>query len=174
MDCRVKPGNATLLHAERHKPQFAVAVGDQQQHRLSCRPSSTGRRVFLMSAALPTASCATSTMTSPAESRFFGGVRTAIDAGDDDALDAVLDLVLAAQILAQGPRDRGRAPFASPAFRRALPWSWRRACCAFSVSSRRPSVTFLVSSLPLRMMITLDILADSGIGDDARGDPLDP
>ena len=92
---------APLLHAQRHEAQFAVAVGDQQQDGFLA--------VFLqlVDTLLDVGGIADRFLRHfdddlAGAEVFFGGVRGAVDIRDDDTLDAVFDLVFAAQILAQG------------------------------------------------------------------------
>src|SRR5437899_2841130 len=101
MDCRVKPGNdRTLLHAQRDEAQFTLAVRDQQQHRL------LAVLLELIDALLDVGRVSDRFLRHLDDDvaggePLFGGVGVAIDTGDDHALDAVLDLVLRAQVLAQ-------------------------------------------------------------------------
>src|SRR5258708_34397180 len=91
---------SALLHAERHEPQLAVGVGDQQQNGF------LAVLLQLIDALLYVGGIAHRLLRylddhlAGAQS-FLGGVGRSVDTGDDDALDAVLDLVAGAQILAQ-------------------------------------------------------------------------
>src|SRR5580698_5490746 len=89
-----------LLHTQRHEPQLAVAVGDQQQHRL------LAVLLELVDALLDIGGVADGFLRHfddhlARAQPLLGGVGGAVDIGDDDALDAVLYLVAAAQVLAQ-------------------------------------------------------------------------
>src|SRR6266576_5309538 len=88
-----------LLHAECDEAQLAVAVGDQQKHgflavllQLVDALLDVGgiRHRFLRHLDDDVAG----------GEPLVGGIRGTVDAGDDDALDAVLDLVARTQILA--------------------------------------------------------------------------
>ena len=98
----------------------------------------------------------------------LGGVGIAVDTGDDHALDAVLDLVLRAQILAQRREIEAERLLRHRLLGGRLVLVLAAASFALSLSSRRPSVTLRVSSLPLRMMTTSTSLPTGGVGDDAR------
>ena len=93
-------------------------------------------------------------MTSPADSRFSAASEVPSTPVMIDALDAVLDLVLAcADPCSASARSRPSA-FCVTGFSAGSSLVLAEACCALSVSSSRPSVTLRVSSLPLRMMTT--------------------
>src|SRR6266536_3202910 len=99
-DAAWPPGGVTpLLHAQRHEPQLAVAIGDEQQHGL------LAVLFQLVDALLDIGGVGNGFLAHLEDDiaggqALFGGIRVAVDAGDNDALDAVLDLVLGAQILA--------------------------------------------------------------------------
>jgi hypothetical protein len=95
-----QPGRDALLHSQRHKPQFAVAVGDQEQHGL------LAVLLQLLDPLLDVGGISDRLLRHLDEDvaggqPLFGGVGGAVNTGDDDALDAVLNLVAGAQILAQ-------------------------------------------------------------------------
>src|ERR1700712_5751405 len=88
----------SLLHAQRHEAQFAVGVGDQQQDGF------LAVLLQLIDALLYVGGVGDRLLrhlddhVAGAEP-LLGGVGRGVDIGDDDAFDAVLDLVAAAQIL---------------------------------------------------------------------------
>src|SRR5215208_5344774 len=91
---------SALLHAQRDEAQFALAIGNQQQHRL------LAVLLELIDALLDVGGVSDRFLRHLDDDvaggePLFGGVGVAIDSGDDHALDAVLDLVLRAQVLAQ-------------------------------------------------------------------------
>src|SRR3981189_114853 len=153
MDCRVKPGNdelyCTLSDTKRNSPS-PLATSSSTDFLPSFFNWSTR---FLMSAALPTASCATSTMTSPAESRFSAASELPSTPVMMTPLTLSLILYLLRKSLLRAARSRPSA-FCVTGFSVGSSLVLAAACCTFSVSSRRPSLTFLVSSLPLRMTTT--------------------
>ena len=119
-----------------------------------------------MSAALATASCATSTMTSPAEIRFSAASEVPSTPVISTPLTLSLILYLVRRSLLSAARSSPSAFWvtgfsAGSSFLTA-------ACCALSLSSSRPSVTLWVSSLPLRIRSTSTSLPTGGVGDDAR------
>ena len=89
----------------RDEAQFALAVRDQQQHRL------LAVLLELIDALLDVGGVSDRFLRHLDDDvaggePLFGGVGVAIDTGDDHALDAVLDLVPVAQVLAQRGEDR--------------------------------------------------------------------
>src|SRR4051812_46090417 len=155
-----------LLHAQRHEAQFAVAVGDQQQHRFLA--------VFfqLVDALLDVGGAAHGFLRHldddvAGRKPFFGGVRAAIDAGDDDTLDAVLDLVLAAQILAQDREIEAERLLSHRLFGGLFLGLGGGLLNLLGVlEAAEPDLPGFLFALADDD--DLDVLADSGIGDDAR------
>src|SRR5438034_6708556 len=91
---------SSLLHAQRDEAQFAFAVRDQEQHRL------LAVLLELIDALLDVGGVSDGFLRHLDDDvaggePLFGGVGIAINTGDDHALDAVLDLVLRAQVFAQ-------------------------------------------------------------------------
>src|SRR5215211_4513639 len=155
-----------LLHAQRYKPQFTVAVGDQQQHRLLA--------VFLqlVDPLLDVGGAAHGFLRHldddvAGREPFFGRIRAAIDAGDDDTLDAVLDLVLAAQILAQDRQIEAERLLRNRLFGGLfLSLGGGLLHLLGVLEAAEPDLPGFLFALADDDDI--DVLADSGIGDDAR------
>src|ERR1700737_3002904 len=156
---------SALLHAQRHKAQFAVGIRDQQQHRF------LAVLFQLIDALLDVGGVAHRFLRyfdnhlAGAEA-FFGGVRGAVDIGDDDALDAVLDLVAGAQVLAQGGEVEAERLLRSRLLRglRRLGRRLHRLVGILEAAERD------LAGL-LRAFADdddVDLLADRGVGDDAR------
>src|SRR5882757_7541359 len=90
---------APLLHAQRHEPQLAVTIRDQQQHGL------LAVLLELVDPLLDVGTAGDGFLRNLDDDvargePLLGGVRIGVDIGDDHALDGVLDLVARAQILA--------------------------------------------------------------------------
>src|SRR6202171_3132190 len=155
----------TLLHAQRHEAQFAVGVGHQQQDGF------LAVLLQLIDALLDIGGVAYRLLRhlddhlAGAEA-LLGGVRGAVDAGDDDALDAVLDLVAGAQVLAQ----RGEIEAERLLRHRLLRFGLRlgrglHRLVAVLEAAERDLAGLL---LALADDDNLDFPADRGVGDDAR------
>src|SRR3954468_11669884 len=155
-----------LLHAQRHKAQFAVAVGDQQQHRLLAVLLQLADALLDVGGAAHGFLCDLDDDIAGREP-FFGGIRIAVDAGNDNALDAILDLVLAAQILAQDRKVEAKRLLRHQLFGRLfLGFRGGLLHLLGVLEAAEPDLSGFLFALADDD--DLDVLADSGIGNDAR------
>src|SRR6516165_4775410 len=153
-----------LLQRQRHEAQFALGVRDQQQHRFLTV------LLQLIDALLDVSGIAHRLLRDLDDDLaggkpLVGGVRIALDTGDDDALDAVLDLVAAAQVLAHvgevEPERFLRHRFFGRL--RGLDCRLHRLVVVLQPAERDALGLFLA----LADDDDLDLLADGGVGDDA-------
>src|SRR5712675_1650733 len=156
---------SALLHAQRHEPQLAVGVGDQQEDGF------LAVLLQLIDALLDVGGVAHRLLRHlddhlAGAQAFLGGVGRSVDTGDDDALDAVLDLVTGAQILAQRCEIEAER-LLRDRFLRGLGGLGRRLHRLVAVleAAERDFPDFLRA---LADDDDVDLLADGGIGDDAR------
>src|SRR5882757_2283586 len=154
-----------LLHAQRDEAQFAVAVGDQQQHGF------LAVLLQLIDALLDVGGVGHRFLGHLDDDvaggqALVGGIRSAVDAGDDDALDAVLDLVSGAQILAQGRKIETQRLLGHRLLRRLV---LGLGSDLHLVGILQPAERDLVGLLlALADDDDVDLLADRGVGHDAR------
>src|SRR5260221_1654774 len=156
---------SALLHAQRHEPQLAVGVGDQQEDGFLAVLAQ------LMVALLDVGGVAHRLLRDlddhlAGAQAFLGGVGRSVDTGDDDALDAVLDLVTGAQILAERCEIEAERLLRDRLLR-GLGGLGRRLYRLVAVleAAERDFPGFLRA---LADDDDVDLLADGGIGDDAR------
>src|SRR5216683_2937116 len=181
MDCRERrqvyvvcarqttmPGNddSPLLHAQRHEAQFALGVGHQQQDGF------LAVLLQLIDALLDVGGVGHRLLRHlddhlAGAQAFIGGVGGAVDIGDDNALDAVLDLVTGAQILAQGCEFQAQRLLRDRFLRGlGLRLGGRlHRLVAILEAAERDFAGFLRA---LADDDDIDLLADRGVGHDAR------
>src|SRR4051812_37672424 len=155
-----------LLHAQRNKAQFAFAVRDQQQHRF------LAVLLELIDALLDVGRVGDGFLRHLDDDvaggePLFGGVGGAIDTGDDHALDAVLDLVLRAQVLAQHGEIEAERLLRHRLFGGVFLGLGGGLLNLFGIleAAERDLAAFLFA---LADDDHVDFLADRGVGDDAR------
>src|SRR5882762_24581 len=156
----------SLLHAQRHETQFAVGVGHQQQDGF------LAILLELIDALLDVGGVAHRLLRHlddhlAGAEPFLGGVGGTVDTGDDDALDAVLDLVAGAQILAEAGEIEAQRLLRDRLLHRLglrLGRSLHR-LLAILEAAEHDLLGFL---RPLADDDDIDFLADRGVGHDAR------
>src|SRR6266852_3055241 len=155
-----------LLHAQRHEPQLAIGVRHQQQDRF------LAVLLQLIDALLDVGGVAHRLLRHldddfAGAQALLGGIRRAVDTGDDDALDAVLDLVAGAQVLAE----RGEIEAERLLRHRLL------GGLLFRLGGRLHRLVVILKTAErdfagfLRALADdddVDLFAHSGVGDDAR------
>src|SRR5713101_2219947 len=155
-----------LLHAQRHETQLAVGVGDQQQDGF------LAVLLQLIDALLDVGGVAHRLLRHlddhlAGAEPFLSGVGGTVDTGDDDALDAVLDLVAGAQILAEAGEIETQRLLRDRLLHRLglrLGRSLHR-LLAILEAAERDLLGFLRT---LADDDDIDFLADRGVGHDAR------
>src|SRR6266481_1443913 len=155
-----------LLHAQRHETQFAVGVGHQQQDGF------LAILLELIDALLDVGGVAHRLLRHlddhlAGAEPFLGGVGGTVDTGDDDALDAVLDLVAGAQILAEAGEIEAQRLLRDRLLHRLglrLGRSLHR-LLAILEAAERDLLGYLRA---LADDDDIDFLADRGVGHDAR------
>src|SRR4051812_47773139 len=155
-----------LLHAQRDKPQFALAVGDQEQHGLLA--------IFLdlVDALLDVAGVGDGLLRHLDDDiaggkPLLGGVGVGVDTGDDDTLDALLDLVLRAQILAQRREIEAERLLRHRLLGRRLVLGLGGCFLGLVVILEAADLDLAGFFLALADDDDLDLLVDRGVGDDA-------
>src|SRR5579864_7871543 len=154
-----------LLQAQRHEAQFAVGIGNQKQHGF------LAVLLQLLDALLDVGGIGDRLLRHldndvAGGKPLLGGVRGAVNTGDDHALDAVLDLVAAAQVLAQIGEVEAERLLGHEllGLRLRLDRGRLRLFAVLQPSERDP----LALLLTLADDDDVDLLADRRIGDDAR------
>src|SRR6202051_821841 len=155
-----------LLHAQRHEAEVAVGVRDQKQHGL------LAVLLQLVAALLDVGGVADRFLRHldddlAGAQALVGGVGGAVDIGDDDALDRVLDLVAAAQVLAQSGEIEAERLLRHRLFGGLFLGLGRSRLRLVGIL--QPAERDLAGLLlPLADDDDVDLLADRGVGDHAR------